>query len=94
MSKIKVEVEVSEHSYKLGQGLGVLVKNAQEAVADGFQFGTDVPVIVAQSLPTIMEAVKNISEVGMESKEDLTAFLKAWMLAGTDIAGLFVKKEA
>lgn len=89
--KQKIEVEVSKEAHELGQALVGVVKAAKESLADGFQV-TDLAVISAKSFAQVVEGVKGIDQLGAESKEDLDAFMKSWMLAGADIAAVFLKK--
>lgn len=94
MSKVKIEVEVSKEAYELGKAVGNVVKAVKEALKDGFDPMSDVPTIVVKSLSELKTGIEGISELGNESKEDLEAFLNAWLLTGTDVAGEFLKKEA
>lgn len=93
MAKVKVEVEVSKEAHELGKAVTNVVKAVKEALKDGFDPMTDVPTIVIKSLSELKTGVEGVQHLGSEAKEDLEAFLNAWMLAGTDLAGEFLKKE-
>ena len=93
MAKIKVEVEVTKEAHELAQALVGLVKSTKVALADGFQAGMDLPVIVTSNMMPLMSGVEGAEKLGLESKEDMEAFMNAWMLAGSEIAGEFLKKK-
>jgi hypothetical protein len=93
MAKVKVEVEVSKEAYELGKAVSEVVKSVKEALKDGFDPMTDVPAIVVQSLSELKTGIEGVQLLGEESKEDIEAFINAWLLSGTDIAGEFLKKE-
>lgn len=92
MSKITVQVEVEEKSYEVAEALKSLIKSAKEALADGFQPGTDIPVVVAANFTKLLKAISDVSALPGESAEDPEAFMKAFGLAGLEVAGLFLKK--
>lgn len=92
MSKKMVSVEVEEKSYDVGQAVKNIVESAQQALADGFQPGQDVPAILTSSIMQLVTILQNAPAIPAESQEDLAAFIKSWSLAGLDIAALFLKK--
>lgn len=93
MSKIKLEVEVSKEAHELAQAVKGVVAAAKKHLADGFQAGTDLPAVFAESLGPLMTGVAGVEQLPAEVKEDMKAFLDAWMLAGTEIAAMFIKVE-
>ena len=90
--KLQVQVEVSKEAYELGQALVSLVKAVKVAVADGFQVGQDVPVIVMAAMAELPKGIEGIQKLGEESK-DGAAFAAAFGLAAKDLAGIFLSKE-
>ncbi len=92
MSKKVVQVEVSEKAYALGQALTELVKVSKQALADGFQAGQDVPVIVLAAASQVVKVVEGINAAGDELKEDQAAFIAALGLSAKDLAGVLLKK--
>lgn len=93
MAKVSVQAEVSKEAYEAGKALGTLVVKTKEALADGFQIGTDLPAVLTASLADFMTGVDGIDKIGSEAEEDMAAFMRAWMLAGADIAAVFLKKK-
>lgn len=93
MSKITVSVEVEEKSYQVAEAIKGLIKSTKDALADGFQPGQDIPAIIGQNLSGLLVAVSDLSSLPGEAAEDTEAFMKAWGLAGLELAGLFLKKS-
>lgn len=93
MEKMKVEVEVSKEAFELGQSLVGIVKAAKQALADGFQPGADLPVILISAVAELPKGIEGVQKLGEESKE-VDAFVAAFMVAAKDLAGVFLNKEA
>lgn len=92
MEKVKIEVEVSKEAAELVDALVKVVETASIALKDGFQPGTDITLIFGGSLSALMKGIDGVDKLPAELKEDASAFLKAWLLAGADVAGLLLKK--
>lgn len=93
MALLKKEVEVSKESDEMAQAVVALVKAFKDALADGWQMGTDLPVVLASAMAVLPAAVDGMDKLGEEKDEDMAAFLRAWSLAGTDLAALFLDKK-
>lgn len=91
MKKV-VQVEVSEKAHDLGQALVSIVSVSKQALADGFQPGTDLPVVVLAAASQIVKVVEGIQSAGDELKEDQAAFIAALGLSAKDLAGVLLKK--
>jgi len=92
MSIIKKEVSVSKETSELADSLVSLVKSIREHVKDGFQAGQDVPAILMENLQSLMKGVEGVDQLDDEAKENLSAFVNAWSLAGSEMAGMFLSK--
>lgn len=91
--KKQITVEVSNSAYNVIEAFKGVVESTKKALADGFQPGQDVPVILGQNLTNLLTAIGEAKNLPAESKEDIEAFLKAFTVGGTEIAGLFLKKD-
>jgi hypothetical protein len=92
MSKKMKSIEVSEHADAVMQALQQVVKHIKDALADGWQTGQDLPVILSQSFDDLIVVIGNVKEIPVEAKEDVVAFGKAITDGGWDMAALFIKK--
>ena len=92
MSTIKKEVEVSKEADELAESIFKLVESSQKHTKDGFQAGQDLPAIIMENLQSLMKGIDGMDKMSAESKENIVAFINAWTLAGTKIAGLFINK--
>lgn len=74
--KQQISVEIEKSGYDLLAHMGKLVMAVKAAMADGFQPGTDIPVIVASLVVELPTLVAAIPQVGPEFSEDKIAFIK------------------
>lgn len=91
MELVEKKLMCSKEASEMGDALVALVKNVKLALADGFQPGADMSMIVMASMPAIMSGVSGLSALGEESKQ-LDEFINAWMVSGIEIKSLFLKK--
>lgn len=92
--KKQITVDVSASAHNVVQALKGVIDSTKKSLADGFQPGSDIPVIVGQNLTNLLTAISEAKNLPAESKEDLEAFLKAWAIGGTEIAALFFQTPA
>lgn len=85
MEKVKVELECSKETYELGKGLADFVAAVKTALADGWQLGTDIPVVVSAALATLVPAIDGVTKVKDELAEDKKAFVNAAVATGSAI---------
>lgn len=78
-------VKVSKAADDLSQGLVALVKDVKKAMADGFQVGSDVPVIVSAIYVDLIAKIGDLAQLGPELAEDKYAFQRAWSEAGIEL---------
>lgn len=75
MDTVKVELEVAKETYEIGQAVSALLKNAKEALKDGFQPGQDLPEIITKSLNDLFVGISGIEKISGEAKEDIEKFI-------------------
>lgn len=90
---ITKEVKVTKEASELADSLVGLVKSGKEALKDGFQAGTDIPVILTENLMALMSGLEGMDKLGTEAKENKIAFINAWIVSGLEIAELFIAEE-
>lgn len=93
MPKVSKSVEVSKEASELADALVKVVASAKEALKDGFQVGQDLPAVVVANMGDLLKGIEGVDQLDEELKEDASAFVRAWALAGSDVAGLWLKKE-
>ena len=94
MELVTKNVQVTKEASEMADALVELVKSVKKHSADGFQAGQDLPAIVMENLNQLMKGVEGVDKLGAEAKGDLTAFINAWVLSGTEVASLFLEKES
>lgn len=86
MEYVEVPVKVSKESYELGMALAKLVMDIRMSLKDGFQVGTDLPVIIASFMSKEVAAgVQGLDKIAEELKENKAAFAMALGLAAEKI---------
>ncbi len=93
MSKIKIEQEVSKEAYELASGLSNAVDHVKSALADGWQPGKDLPVVMQAVLMDIVPAVQGVDQMSAEMAEDEEAFVTAFLLPFKSLAFSLLKKK-
>lgn len=86
-------VKVTKEADEMAESIVSLVESSKKHVADGFQAGTDLPVILMENMQSMLVGIDGMEKMGAESKEQLIPFITAWNLAGLKIAELFLKKD-
>lgn len=86
-----VTVKVSKEAYELGEGLKKFVLSIKGALADGWQPGQDIPVVLTAALSDLVPAVQGVEKVKEEVKEDLEAFVSALVLPAKEMAFALAK---
>lgn len=93
METIKIEIEVPKEAQELFGGLVNIVKSIKMAMADGWDVGTDLPVVITQSLVELAPMIQGVDKLPEEFKANPAAFIKSAVLAGGNIAALFVESK-
>lgn len=78
-------IKVSKSADDLAQGLVTFMRDVKKAMADGFQPGQDVPVIILAAYQDLFSKIPALGQLGPELAEDKYAFQRAWAEAGIDI---------
>jgi hypothetical protein len=91
MAKVKLEVEVSKEAHELVQGLDKFVGALQDALKDGWQMGTDMPLLLSAAFTELVPAIQGCDQLGAEMAEDKKAFVNALGNGLSNIAFRFIK---
>lgn len=70
MELVDVTVKMPKESYELAKGLGAFAVAVKKAVEDGWQLGTDLPVIATAALMELLPAIQGVEKIGDEAKAD------------------------
>lgn len=90
--KKSVVVEVSESSYEIVAHMAKITKAIKETMADGFQAGSDLPVIVTSLISELPGIIAKCPEIKADVQADAVEFIKGANLAAYDFVEIFVKK--
>jgi hypothetical protein len=85
MAKVKVTTEASKETYELLLGVAKMIKIVKGAAKDGFQPGSDIPVIIASAIGDLVPAIQGVELIKSEIAEDKVAFSNAVSLGGAAI---------
>ena len=83
--KIEVTKEVSKETYEMGIAFGSMVKAIKEALADGWNPGSDLPVVFSAIISNMAEVVQGLQAAQKENSEDSAAFIAACALAVAEV---------
>lgn len=86
MSQIQVPVSVEAKTYELSQALVKFTGAIKQALADGWQPGSDIPLILSAAFVDLVPVIKDIGAFPDEIKEDKVAFAMSWVLSAKDFA--------
>lgn len=86
MAKMIVTTEVSKETYEMGMALAKMVEAIKDALADGWQPGQDLPVLITAVIGNIAQIAQGVAAAPAEQKEDQDAFLGAIALALKEVA--------
>lgn len=88
---VKREVECAKETLELGEGLAKFVSSLQGALADGWQSGQDLPVLLSAALTDLVPAVQGVEKIKDEVK-DPQSFSNGIYVGVSSIPFLFIKK--
>jgi hypothetical protein len=80
----KVQVDVSKEAYELGQGVAKFVGALAKALKDGWQVGSDLPVVVAATLGDLVPALQGVEKLPAEAMAETGPFATALFLGVAD----------
>lgn len=81
--EISVSVESSGHDVMVG--LAKIAKACKEALADGFQPGSDLPVIVMEAVKELPAVIAALPAIAPDLAEDKMAFIKGVNLGAYEV---------
>lgn len=67
---MKVEIEVPDAGFKLASGLGNFGAAVRKALADGWDMGQDLPVVVTAAIADLLPSIQGIDQLDDEAKAD------------------------
>lgn len=94
MERIQFTEDVPKEIHELNMGLLNLTKAVKQALADGWQPMTDVPVIVMAAIHDLGPAVQGLEKVDDEFGEDMPGAVMSGGWLVSKIIALFKKPKA
>lgn len=85
MATLSAKCEVSKETYELLIGVARLVEIVKNQVADGWQPGIDIPVIIASAIGDLVPAIQGVEKIKEEIAENKVAFGHALLLGAAEI---------
>ena len=70
METVSVTENYPKECYELGKGVGDFILAVKTALADGWQLGEDLPVIMGSAMATLVPSVAGVENMPAEMKED------------------------
>lgn len=93
--KVNVQLQLSKEAYELSKGLADLVVAIKACVADGWQPGQDIPVIISEVIGKLVPALAGTEKLPEEFKVDPYASSLAIAIPLIEMIGKLIKpKEA
>lgn len=92
MELVPVTLQCAKETYELGKGLEGVVLAIKTALADGWQPGTDLPMIAVNSLNALAPAVQGVDQLPNEAKENVLAFQHGIYCGLAEVPHHFLKK--
>lgn len=92
MEIVKREIECAKETVELGEGLSQFVIAMKTALADGWQFGEDLPVTVSAAMQHLVPAIQGAENIGAESK-DLDKFVNGVYVGISPMAFAFLDQD-
>ena len=85
---------VTKEMLEVGEGLRGVMDAVEKATKDGWQPGTDLPVIIVEALPKLSAAIDNVKQASIEFKhEPAKAVMGALIPIAEGLDNLIVQKE-
>lgn len=90
MEKV-VEIKVQASGHDLTQHLADVVKAYKQALADGWQPGTDIPVVILSVIGKAPAIMATLPQLGPDAAADKLAFIKGVNIGAYDIVEAALK---
>lgn len=81
MALVKKEIEIPKEAAELAEAIAQAVKAVKDALADGWQVGTDLPALAVQLMAILPPAIAGIDQLPAEFKADKGKMVLAVALA-------------
>lgn len=94
MKTVIKQVEVPEAMDKFGTELKNFVVAVETALADGWQMGQDLPVIITSAVQNLVPAISDVKAAGDDLTADPVMSAKSMSLNLADMIAPLVKKPA
>lgn len=82
----KVTVDVSSETHELLQAIRHFVATTRKALADGWQPGKDIPVVLQAAFTDLVPQIQDLEKISQEPGLDKQAFIRAVSVSAEDIA--------
>lgn len=90
----EMSVKVTKESYELSMAVNNLVSKIVEVAQDGWETGSDLPVILTTAMTELLPAMQGLDKI-KDEKEFLKEFIMALSLPMVDLGLSFIPtKEA
>jgi len=92
---LKKEIECTKEALEMGEGISSFIKATRLALSDGWQVGTDLPVVLSSALMTLIPAIEGMEKLKSEFEGNKEAFANSIYVGLTPIIFQFIndKKE-
>ncbi len=84
MPKVTIPTEYEKATLELASGAGQFIVDLVKALGDGFQPVRDTIAIGQAAVSDLVPVAMNFTQLPIELKDDMGAFMMAWMKAGVD----------
>lgn len=92
MEKLEIKQEVAKESYELALALANVARAVKVALADGFQAGQDLPVIITAAISELPKAIDGMDKIKLEAAEPVL-LAKSLSLPMFDLVQDLIKKN-
>jgi len=92
MKTIEVVLPVAKETYELGLGIVKFITALKKSLADGFQVGDDLPVIINEALVSLIPSIEGSQDIYKEIEENRGEFINAVCLSLTHVIESLSKK--
>ncbi len=92
MAKKDVVVTVDELAYNVGESLVKFIAAVKLALADGWQPGIDIPLIITAAIADLSPIIGQIGQLPEDFSADKLGFLKGINVSIVDLVDVLLKK--
>jgi hypothetical protein len=92
MEKVKLALEAPKETYELLDRTANFVAAMRVALADGWQFGSDLPTLMSAAISDLIPALSGTEKISAEWSADPQGVLVAASVGGAKIVSSLLKK--